>query len=172
MSGLKESTTKSSCPDQFEMRQITAELIEKVTGEAKLSPRLRMNYNFHPELSDPVQRMLNALEPGTYIRPHKHATREECFVILRGTALALTFYNDGIIMNTVLLNREKGVLGIEFEEDTYHMLISLETGTVVYEIKEGPFIPHSVEGMADWAPEEGSNDSGEFLKKVISESGF
>lgn len=151
------------------MKLITAELIEKVTAEAKLSPRLRMNHNFHTELSDPVQRLLNALEPETYIRPHKHFTREESFVILRGTALAVTFNNDGTIKNSSLLNREKGVFGVEFEENTFHMLISLESGTVVYEIKEGPFIPHSVEGQADWAPEEGNPASDDFLKKVIGD---
>ena len=150
------------------MIQIAAELLDEVTVKAKQSPRLRMNHNFHPELSDPVQRLLNALEPGTYIRPHKHFTREESFVILRGTALAVTFNDDGSIYKFSLLNREKGVLGVEFEENMFHMLISLESGTVVYEIKEGPFIPHSSESQADWAPEEGDPASADFLKKVIA----
>lgn len=154
------------------MKEITFELLDQVTDEAKKSPRLRMNYNFHPELSDPVQRLLNAIEPGTYIRPHKHFTREESFVILRGTALAVVFDDAGTIKEFTILAKESGVLGVEFEADTFHMLIALQSGTVVYEVKEGPFIPHSAEGQAKWAPAEGDPASAEFLKGVIVQCGF
>lgn len=131
-----------------------------------------MNYNFHPELSDPVQRLLNALEPGTYIRPHKHFTREESFVILRGSALAVVFNDSGTINNYALLGGEGGVLGVEFEVDTFHMLIALQSGTVVYEVKEGPFIPHSAEEQANWAPAEGDAATADFINNVIAYCGF
>lgn len=151
------------------MKRISAELLDEVTALAKQSPRLRMNHNFHPELSDPVQRLLNALEPGTYIRPHKHFTREESFIILRGKALAVTFHDNGIVRDFTLLNGASGAFGVEFEENTFHMLISLESGTVVYEIKEGPFVPHAAECQAAWAPDEGDPESVAFLKDVIAE---
>ena len=73
------------------MFRIDNKLIDQVVANAKESPRLRMNYNFHPELTDPVQRLINALEPWTYIRPHKHTTKEESFVLLRGTVLDRTY---------------------------------------------------------------------------------
>lgn len=54
------------------MKIINEALLDETTGRAKQSPRLRMNYNFHEHLDDPVNRLLNALEPGTYLRPHRH----------------------------------------------------------------------------------------------------
>lgn len=154
------------------MVRITTELIDKVVSEARQSPRRRMNYNFHPELSDPVQRLLNALEPWTYIRPHKHTTKEESFVLLSGTVLAVVFNNDGTIRDHAILSRETGILGIEFEENCFHMLTSLETGSVVFEIKEGPFVPHTEGSSASWAPLEGTPEAREFLSKVFDVLGI
>ena len=154
------------------MIKITTELIDKVIEEARNSPRLRMNYNFHPELSDPVQRLLNALEPWTYIRPHKHTTKEESFVLLRGIILAVSFNDDGTIRDHAVLSQETGILGIEFEENTFHMLTSLETGSAVYEIKEGPFIPHTEGSSASWSPKEGTPEAKGFLAKIFDELGI
>jgi len=151
------------------MIKITTDLIDKVVEQARTSPRLRMNYNFHPELSDPVQRLLNALEPWTYIRPHKHTTKEESFVLLRGTILAVVFNDDGTIRDHAILSAASGIVGIEFEENSFHMLTSLETGSAVFEIKEGPFVPHTEGSSAPWAPKEGTPEAKEFLKKVFVE---
>ncbi|MEI6060572.1 MAG: WbuC family cupin fold metalloprotein [Bacteroidota bacterium] len=154
------------------MIRITTTLLDKVSAEACKSARLRMNYNFHPELADPVQRLLNALEPWTYIRPHKHGTKEESFVLLRGTVLAVVFNDDGTIRDHAILSPATGVLGIEFEENCYHMLTSLETGSVVYEVKEGPFVPHTEGTSAAWAPKEGTPEAKEFLAKVFGQLGI
>ncbi len=154
------------------MIRITTPLLDKVSAEACKSPRLRMNYNFHPELADPVQRLLNALEPWTYIRPHKHSTKEESFVLLRGTVLAVVFNDDGTIRDHAILSPATGILGIEFEENCYHMLTSLETGSVVYEVKEGPFVPHTEGTSAAWAPKEGTPEAKEFLAKVFGQLGI
>jgi len=154
------------------MIKITSELIDNVISQARISPRLRMNYNFHPELSDPVQRLLNALEPWTYIRPHKHTTKEESFVLLRGTILAVSFNDDGTIRDHAILGQKTGIQGIEFEENCFHMLTSLETGSAVFEIKEGPFVPHTEGSSAAWAPKEGTPEAREFLAKVFRELGI
>ena len=154
------------------MIKITSEIIDNVILQARTSPRLRMNYNFHPELSDPVQRLLNALEPWTYIRPHKHTTKEESFVLLRGTILAVSFNDDGTIRDPAVLNQETGIQGIEFEENCFHMLTALETGSAVFEIKEGPYVPHSEESSAPWAPKEGTPETKEFLARVFEELGI
>ena len=154
------------------MIKITAELIDNVISQARTSPRLRMNYNFHPELNDPVQRLLNALEPWTYIRPHKHTSKEESFVLLRGTILAVSFNDDGTICDHAILSSATGIQGIEFEENIFHMLTSLETGSAVFEIKEGPFVPHTEGSSAPWAPKEGTPEAKVFLEKVFGELGL
>jgi cupin fold WbuC family metalloprotein len=154
------------------MIKINSQLIESVIEQARTSPRRRMNYNFHPELSDPVQRLLNALEPWTYIRPHKHTTKEESFVLLRGTILAVVFNDDGTIRDHAVLSQKTGILGIEFEENSFHMLTSLETGSAVFEIKEGPFVPHTEGSSAPWAPKEGPPEAKGFLEKVFDDLGI
>jgi cupin fold WbuC family metalloprotein len=154
------------------MIKIDVGLVDAVSARAKLSPRLRMNHNFHPELNDPVQRLLNALEPWTYIRPHKHTQKEESFVLLRGTVLAVVFNDDGSIRDHFILNSDKGNFGLEFEENSYHMLTALEPGSVVYEIKEGPYIPHSDESSAPWSPKEGTPEGKEFLERIFNELGL
>ena len=79
------------------MITIDRELVSGVTEQAKSSPRLRKNHNFHADYADPVNRMLNAFEPGTYVRPHKHESPDKCevFIVLTGKAVALwfAFYN-------------------------------------------------------------------------------
>ena len=154
------------------MIKITTDLLDTVSEQARTSPRLRMNYNFHPELSDPVQRLLNVVEPWTYIRPHKHTTKEESFVLLRGKVLAVSFNDDGTIRDHAVLSNSSGVLGIEFEENTFHMITSLETGSAVFEIKEGPFVPHTEGSSAPWAPKEGTPEAKDFLAKVFGELGI
>ncbi len=154
------------------MIKITTELIESVIAMARTSPRLRMNYNFHPELSDPVQRLLNALEPWTYIRPHKHSLKEESFVLLCGTVLAVVFNDDGSIRDHAIMSKSSGILGVEFEENCFHMLTAIETGSVVYEIKEGPFIPHTEGTSAPWSPQEGTPEAKEFLENVFKQLGI
>ena len=68
------------------MKLIDTPLLDATTARAKQSPRLRMNHNFHERLDDPVNRLLNALEPGTYLRPHRHSNpdKTEIFLLLRG----------------------------------------------------------------------------------------
>lgn len=154
------------------MIKITTELIDKVVEQARSSERLRMNYNFHKDLSDPVQRLLNALEPWTYIRPHKHTTKEESFVWLRGTLLAVAFNDDGTIRDHAILSPASGILGVEFEENCFHMLTALETGSAVYEIKEGPFVPHTEGSSAPWSPKEGTPEAKGFLEKIFKELGI
>lgn len=154
------------------MIKITTQLLDEVTNKARSAPRMRMNYNFHPELSDPVQRLLNALEPWTYIRPHRHTNKEESFVLLRGTVLAVVFNDDGSVRDHAVLSDASGILGVEFEEGCYHMLTSLESGSVVYEIKEGPFIAHTEDSSASWAPSEGTPAARNFLQKVFDEIGI
>lgn len=63
---------------------IDKDLLDKVSAQAKASPRLRMNYNFHQSLDDKCHRMLNAVKPGTDIPIHRHPTKDESFVVLRG----------------------------------------------------------------------------------------
>lgn len=137
------------------MKLITETLLNIVSGQAKESPRLRMNYNFHESMDAPVHRMLNALEPGTYLPPHRHKNpdKEEVYLVLRGSLLAILFDGDGNVTEKVNLNPEEGMYGIEVPPCVWHCIIVLEPNTVIYEIKQGPYAPLIPENLAPWAPD-------------------
>ena len=87
-------------------------LLDKVSEQAKASPRLRMNYNFHQSLDEKCHRFLNAVEPGTEVPIHKHPTKDETFVILRGKVRVTTHNDDGSIIEDVELCAKKGRYGV------------------------------------------------------------
>ena len=143
---------KANLPGKFAQLLISEELLDSVSHEARESSRLRMNYNFHESLDSPIHRLLNALEPGTYLPPHRHTDKEETYVVLRGSLLTF-FYDDlGNVIEKVNLNPSAGVYGVEIPSGTWHSIIALEPGTVIFEIKSGPYKPLPPEDIAPWAP--------------------
>lgn len=136
------------------MKLINDQLLNETSAQAKTSARLRMNHNFHEELDDPVNRLLNAMEPGTYLRPHRHLhpPKDEIFLILRGKIMLFLFDEKGRITDKILLSPEAGSYGAELKAGVWHGLLVLEPDTVLYEIKKGPFTPLPPEDMAPWSP--------------------
>ncbi len=129
------------------MKTIDVERLNRVSAQAKASERLRMNYNFHGSLDDKCHRMLNAVEPGTVVPIHRHPTKDESFVILRGKVRVTTHNDDGSIIEDVVLSQESGNYGVDIPKNVWHNLESLEPDSVIFECKEGPFVPHEVEGV-------------------------
>ena len=131
------------------MKIIDQSLLDKVSSEAKESPRLRMNYNFHQSLDDKCHRMLNALEPGTIVPIHRHPDKDESFVVLRGKVRSTTYNDDGSVIESVVLSQEDGLYGVDIPKGVWHKLESLESGSVVFECKEGPFVSHEQDGILE-----------------------
>lgn len=122
-------------------------LLDRVSERAKASPRLRMNYNFHQSLDEKCHRFLNAVEPGTEVPIHRHPTKDETFVILRGNVKVTTHNDDGSIIESVVLCAKEGRYGVNIPKGVWHTLESLESGSCIFECKEGPFVEHEVEGI-------------------------
>ena len=129
------------------MKIIDEQLMNEVTEQAKQSPRLRMNYNFHRSLDEKCHRFLNAMEIGTEVPIHHHVTKDETFVLLRGKVRVNTYNDDGTIKDSVLLSHEEGRYGVDIPRDTWHNVESLEDGSVIFEVKEGPFVEHVKDGI-------------------------
>ncbi|MDP4291275.1 MAG: WbuC family cupin fold metalloprotein [Bacteroidota bacterium] len=156
------------------MKKITTKLLDEVSRKAINSPRKRMNHNFHEDLGAALQRLLNSMEPYSYVRPHRHADpdREEVFVVLRGTLLAIQFDDAGEITDCIKLNADEGNYGVEIPSRVYHTVISLEPGSVAFEVKNGPFIPKTEGSSAPWAPAEGTPEAEMYVRELVKRSGF
>ena len=94
-------------------------------------------------------RMLNAVEPGTVVPIHRYTTKDESFVILRGKVRVTTHNDDGSIIEEVVLSQESGNYGVDIPKNVWHKLESLESGSVIFECKEGPFVPHEEDGILE-----------------------
>ena len=153
------------------MMKITDEIINETSDRAKRSERKRCNYNFHKSYSDPIQRFLNAVEPNSYLRPHKHEQpdKTEIFLSLKGRVLILEFDDNGGITDHFILDPREGKMGVEIPPRTWHSFIALQEGSVLYEIKEGPFVPGAGMIFAEWAPEEGTKAARQFNEKILKE---
>ena len=124
-------------------------LLDRVSAQAKASPRLRMNYNFHQSLDEKCHRFLNAVEPGTEVPIHKHPTKDETFVIVRGKVRVTTHRDDGAIIEDVALYADEGRYGVNIPKGVWHKLEAIEPNSVIFECKEGPFVPHEVDGILE-----------------------
>lgn len=136
------------------MEVIDSALLDEVIQRAKTSPRLRMNYNFHDRLDAPVSRMLNAMEKGTYVSVHRHLNppKDESVVVLRGRAASFVFDDAGEVTEAVVVDPRDGVYGFDIKAGTWHGLLVLEDRTVLYEAKEGPYVPIALTDVAPWTP--------------------
>jgi len=150
------------------LKIVTEELLIELSQKARSLPRKRLNLNFHDDLADPINRMLNAFEPGTYIQPHRHENpdKREVFIVLRGSLVVAFFDDSGNPIDFILLDPKHGTYAIEVPPGAWHSVISLETGTVVYEIKDGPYQQITDKNFASWAPKEGHPDCDEYLRKL------
>lgn len=148
----------------MKMNRVDAARLARVIATAKSSPRRRMNDNLHA-MDDTVHRLLNATEPGTYVQPHRHAAppKTETLWLLSGRGAILTFGDDGEVTECAILGQRGESLVVEIPPATWHTLIALESGTVWFEVKEGPYAPLPPQDIAPWAPPPGTREAEEFL---------
>ena len=124
-------------------------ILDELTQRAKESPRLRMNLDLRNSLEDGSQRMLNALEPGTVLPIHRHRTTSEVVVMLRGRAVQYLYDEQGRETDAVLLAAGAldgdgvpgAVPGMTISKGQWHKLVALESGTVIFEAKDGAYEP-------------------------------
>ena len=127
--------------------KIDKELLDKLTEQAKASPRLRMNYDLRNSAEDRSQRMLNSLEPGTVMPVHRHLKSSETVVCIRGHFEEYFYDDNGELMETIDMVPGGVVLNVPI--GMWHSLKSLESGTVLLECKDGKWEPLSPEDVME-----------------------
>ena len=139
------------------VRLLDGAVLDAVSEEARLRPRRRANLNLHG-MDEAVHRLLNAIEPGSYVRPHRHGDppKAETLVVLRGALGIVLFDEAGSVAATALLRAgADGPFGADVPAGAIHSFVSLEAGTVFLEAKEGPYVAPAGRDLPDWAPAEG-----------------
>ncbi|MDP3985829.1 MAG: WbuC family cupin fold metalloprotein [Candidatus Veblenbacteria bacterium] len=142
---------------------IDDKLMNEVTAAAQNSARRRSLYTFHSSNDDKVHRLLNVLEPDSYMRPHKHEDPDkvEVFIPLRGKLALIIFANDGRVSEHVVVQAgEMSPWGVEIPPGTWHMTLALEPDTAIYEVVEGPWDPATHKQYPAWAPAEDDRAAG------------
>ena len=128
----------------FAQMKITQALLDKLTEQAKRSPRLRMNYDLRDSEEDTSQRMLNAIEPGSLLPIHRHQKSSETVVCLRGR-LVEEIYDEleRICTERIELSPNGPVVALNIPAGQWHTAYSLESGTCILEMKDGKYEPLS-----------------------------
>lgn len=151
-------------------RLIDSALLEQVSVAAKANPRQRQNYNFHPHNDYPAHRLLNGIEPGSYVAPHRHAgaSKDETMLVLRGKLGVLFFDEQGEVSERYLLAAGSAVIGVDIPHNTWHSVIALEAGTVFLEAKAGPYAALTEQEKASWAPLENDEKAAEYYASMLA----
>ncbi len=140
------------------IKRLDATLLTDLSRQALASPRLRDNHNFHQRPEDRVQRLCIALEPESYVRPHRHPEKDkwEFLLALQGSCQLVLFDDHGTVIERLRLSTQGELRGIEIAPNTWHTLLADSTGTVILEVKQGPHAPVAFSNFADWSPRETS----------------
>jgi cupin fold WbuC family metalloprotein len=138
------------------LKRLDHHLFDSLTSRARETRRGRTNENLHAGPDDPVQRFLNALEPGSYVCPHRHTAppKWELFVALTGAAAVMLFDAQGRLIAREEVSTQGPLRGLEIPAGMWHTVAALTPGTVLLETKAGPYQPTVDKDFAPWAPRE------------------
>jgi cupin fold WbuC family metalloprotein len=147
------------------MRVIDRNLLDRISVEARENPRLRKNFNLHPDDDFCCHRLLNAMEPGSYIRPHRHLdpAKDESIVMVRGRMGVLVFDEAGYVRHHLIIGVGGSAVAVDIPHGLFHTVVSLESGTVFFEAKSGPYLALSEEEKGGWSPAEETPEAAEYL---------
>jgi cupin fold WbuC family metalloprotein len=150
---------------------LSRDLLEGAIAASQESPRRRVIQPFHRSESATLQRMFNAVQPDSYIPPHRHLDppKAESWIVVRGALAFFTFDEQGAITECLEIRAGGEIFGVDLEPGVYHTFFALEPDTVVYETKDGPYSPAADKSFPSWAPAEGSPEASAYLAQLSAE---
>ena len=137
------------------MKLYTHRQLDELSTKASSSPRRRAHLSVHASAEDPIQRYFVVSALGTYFRPHRHVTKAELAVVVRGRLDVITFDPDGRVAGRYGIGEGADNFAYETADGTWHTLVALTDGCVFFEVKQGPYDPATSVEFAPWAPAEG-----------------
>jgi cupin fold WbuC family metalloprotein len=150
------------------MKLLSRTLLDELAAKAASSPRARAHHNIHATPADPVQRFVVVARGDSYFRPHRHATRSELAVIVRGRLDVLTFDEHGRVTARYGVGDGTDSIAYETPQGTWHTVVPGAGGGAFLEVKEGPYDPATAVEFAAWAPAEGHASVPKFLEWLRS----
>jgi cupin fold WbuC family metalloprotein len=150
---------------------LSRDLLEGAITASRSSPRRRVIQPFHRSDDATLHRMFNAIQPDSYIPPHRHAEppKAESWIVLRGALAFFTFDDQGAIVECLEIRAGGEIFGVDLEPGVYHTLFALEPDTVVFEVKDGPYSAATDKAFPEWAPREGTPEASDYLAKLAAE---
>jgi len=137
------------------LKLVPRALLDELAARAAVSPRARAHHNIHASPADPVQRFLVVAQGDSYFRPHRHASRSELALLVRGGVDVLLFDEHGRVLARHAVGEQSGSLAYETAQGVWHTVVPWSAGCAFLEIKEGPYDPATAVQFAEWAPAEG-----------------
>jgi len=137
------------------MKLVSRALLDELAARAAASPRARAHHNIHATPADPVQRFLVVARSDSYFRPHRHTSRSELALVVRGRIDVLIFDGAGRVTARHAVGEESDSLAYETPQGIWHTVVPGPDGVAFLEVKQGPYDPATSVEFAAWAPAEG-----------------
>ncbi len=154
------------------VENFTSEFLNALTHDAEQTNRQRQHKNIHHHYNDPCQRLFNAIGINSYIRPHRHSIdpKDECLIAVRGRMVLLVFDDVGSVQQVIRFGAQANEaqqaigVGVNLPAGVWHTVIAEVPGSILFEVKSGPFNPEQAKEWAAWAPAESTPEATEYLR--------
>jgi cupin fold WbuC family metalloprotein len=158
-------------PPTSALTVLGTDLVANAVAYSRQSPRRRVIQPFHKTDGDTLHRMFNAVQPDSYIRPHRHLDppKAEAWIVLSGALAFFTFEDDGRVRDCLRIAASGPAFGVDLIAGVFHTFIALEADTLIYEVKPGPYAPATDKDFAAWAPAEGAPAAAEYRGALLRE---
>jgi cupin fold WbuC family metalloprotein len=150
------------------MKLFSGSLLDELAAKAAASSRGRAHHNVHASPDDRVQRFFIVADRRSYFRPHRHQTKSELALVLRGTFDILTFDDGGCVLACYAVGADGDHVGYETPRGTWHTLVARADGAAFFEVKEGPYDPTTAAEFAPWSLAEGDTRVPQYLEWLRS----
>ncbi|TNF55865.1 cupin fold metalloprotein, WbuC family [bacterium] len=166
----EQSFPRALNPPEGAVIIVDKSIMNSAIETSRRSPRGRVILPFHRTGSDSMHRMLNALQPFSYIQPHRHHSppKAESIIVLKGSIGYVTFQEDGTIDCYYTLSAHADRIGVDTKPGVYHTFFALESDTLLFEVKPGPYDERSDKDFASWAPGEGTEGVTKYLENLFA----